>query len=55
MRKKQIACLNSKPDNKISDWPKLKTYADNKINVTEIFKIVMGLVENIVGKGEFAG
>ena len=33
----------------------MKTYADNKINVTKKLKFVLGKVENIVGKGENAG
>ena len=47
--------LNSLPNNKISDWSELKSFADNKINVTEKFKFVLGRLENIVGKGENAG
>ena len=31
---------------------KLKAYADDKINVTEKLKFVLGSVENIVGKGK---
>ena len=34
---------------------KLKAFADDKINVTEKFKFVLGGVENKVGKGENAG
>ena len=37
---------------KISVWSKLKALADDKINVTEKLKFVLGRVENIVGKGE---
>ena len=47
--------FNSLPNNKILDWSKLKAFADNKINWTENLKIVLGRVENIVGKGENAG
>ena len=43
------------PNDKILDWFKLKTFVDNKINVTEKLKFVFGRVENIVGKGENAG
>ena len=39
----------------ILDLSKLKAYADDKINVTEALKFVLGKVENIVGKGENAG
>ena len=38
--------------NKILDWLKLKAFADDKINVTEKLKFVLGGVENIVGKGD---
>ena len=37
------------------DWSKLKTFADDKINVTGKLKCVLGSVENIMGKGENAG
>ena len=47
--------LKSLPNNKILDWSKLKASADNKMNVTENLKFVLGRVENIVGKGENAG
>ena len=42
-------------NDKILDWSKFKVFADDKINVTEISKFVLGMVENIVGKGENAG
>ena len=48
-------CINSFPNNQISDWSKLKAFADNKINDTEKLKFDLGRVENIVGKGENAG
>ena len=47
--------INSLPNKKILDWSKLKAFADDKINLNEISKIVLGRVENIVGKGENAG
>ena len=47
--------FNSLPNDKIQDWLKLKAFADNKITVIEKLKIVLGRVENIVGKGENAG
>ena len=47
-----IPFFNSVPNDKILDWSKLKAFADNKINVTEKLKFVLGRVENIVGKGE---
>ena len=37
------------------DWSNLKASADNKLNVNEKLKFVLGRVENIVGKGENAG
>ena len=45
------ALFNSLPNNKILDWFKLKAFADNKVNVSEKLKFVLGRVENIVGKG----
>ena len=43
------------PNGKITHWSKFKTFADNKINMTEKMKFVLERVENIVGKGENAG
>ena len=43
--------VHSLPNNKTLDLSKLKTYAEDKINVTEKLKFVIGRVENIVGKG----
>ena len=39
----------------ILDWSRLKAFADDKINVTEQLKCVLGRVENIMGRGENAG
>ena len=47
--------INSSLNNKILDLPKLKAFADDKINVTQNLKFALGRVENIVGKGENAG
>ena len=33
----------------------LRALADNKMNVTENFELVLGIVENIMGEGENAG
>ena len=44
----------SLPNDKILDWSKFKTFADNEINVGETLKTVYGRVENFVGKGENA-
>ena len=40
--------LNSLPNVNILDWFKLIAFADNKINVTEKLKFVLGRVVNIV-------
>ena len=47
--------FNFLPNDKISDWSKLKEFADDKIDVTEKLKFVLGRKENIVRKGENAG
>ena len=47
--------FNSVPSDKILDWFKLKAFADDKVNLSEKLKFVLGRVENIVGKGENAG
>ena len=52
---RKTKCFNPLPNNKILDWSKLKALADDKINVTEKVKYVLGRAENIVGKGENAG
>ena len=46
--------LDSFPHDIFLDWFKFKAFADNKIIVTEKLKSVLGMVENIVGKGENA-
>ena len=50
-----IAALNSLSNKKILDRSKKTAFADDKINVTEQLKFVLGRVENIVEKGENAG
>ena len=47
--------VNSLPNNKLLDQSKFKELADNKINATKKLKFVLGMVENILGKGENAG
>ena len=42
--------VNSLPNDKILDWNKMKAFADDKIDVIEKLKFVLGRVENIVGK-----
>ena len=46
---------NSLPNNKILDWSKVKAFVDDKLNVINKLKFVLGWVENIVGKGENSG
>ena len=41
-------------NDKSFNWSKLKAFADDKINVTEKLRFVLGKVVNIVGKGENA-
>ena len=50
-----ISLLNPLPNHKILDWSKLKTFADDKINVTERLKFVPGRVENILCEVENTG
>ena len=50
-----LKLINSLRHNKILDWSKLKAFADNKMNLNEKLKIVLGRVGNIVGKEENAG
>ena len=45
--------ISSLPHN-ILDWFKLEVFADKKVSASEEQKIVLGRVENIVGKGENA-
>ena len=44
--------VNPLPNYKFLNWSNLKGLADDKINVTEKLKFVLGRVENIVGKGD---
>ena len=50
-----VMLVNSLPNDKFLNRSKLKAFADDKINVTEILKFVLGRVENNAGKGENAG
>ena len=43
------------PDDKILGLPKLKTFEDDKLNVTEDTEVVFHRIENIVGKEQNAG
>ena len=47
--------FNSLPNKKILDLSKLEAFADEKLKVTKIMKLLFDRVENIVGKGENAG
>ena len=47
--------MDSLPNDKFSDWSKLKAFADDKSSVAEKLKLVVRRVENILGKGENAG
>ena len=50
-----LSSLNSLPNEKILDWYKFKAFADDKINVTQNLKFVIGNTENNLGKRENAG
>ena len=47
-------CINPFPLYKILDQPKLKAFADNKLNVTKMIIPVFYRLENVVEKGEIA-
>ena len=47
--------VNSLPNDKFLDWSSFKVFADNKIDLTENFKFVLGRVYKTVGKEENAG
>ena len=47
---KNIVVFNSIPNNKILEWSKLKTLADNTINVTQTLKLDLRSIENIAKK-----
>ena len=52
----RFSFFNSLPNEKISNWSKLKAFADDKIIMTEILIfLLLRMVENTVGKGENAG
>ena len=46
--------INPFPHDKILNETKLKAFADDKLNITEMIISVFDRVENIVGKGEIA-
>ena len=47
--------FNPIPDDKILGFPKLKAFADDKLNVTKNVEVVFHRIENIVEKEENAG
>ena len=47
--------FNSLPNDNILDWSKLRKFADDKLSFVEKLKLVLGRVENIVGRGENTG
>ena len=49
-----IPLVNPFPHDKILDRTKLKTFVDDKLNVTNMIISVFDRVENIDGKGEIA-
>ena len=51
-----VGYINSLPKRKnFLDQSNLKDFADDKINVIYKINFLMGIVENMVGKGENAG
>ena len=51
----EVIGMNPLPDDTILSLPKLKAFADDKLNVTQNGKVVFHRIENIVGKEEDAG
>ena len=50
-----MAKCNFLPNDKILDLSKFKELADYKLDASKKLKFVLGMVENILGKGENAG
>ena len=50
-----LMCVNPLPDVKILDLSRLKAFADGNLNVYQKLTLTLGIIENIVGKGENAG
>ena len=50
-----MTCTACKNQGLFGKGSKLRAFADDKINVPEKFKSILGRVENIVGQGENAG
>ena len=47
--------LNSEPNDKILNQSKFKELTDDRIKANKKLKFVLGIEENILGKGENAG
>ena len=47
--------LNSLTNDKTTDWPNFKAFADDNLNEAKMAKLFFDRVENIAGKGENAG
>ena len=47
-----IKVINTLPNDKILAQSKLRALGDDKVNVNEKLKFVLGRAENILGKGE---
>ena len=54
-RLKFLHLVNFLPNEKISDWTKLKAVADDNFNMAPMIKFVSDMTENVVGKEENAG
>ena len=50
-----VKTFNSLPSGILSDWSKLKAFADHNLYVAQMMIYVFDRIENIVGKGENAG
>ena len=48
----QVSYINSLPNDRILNLSKFKAFADDIIIVTQILKLVLERLENIVGKGQ---
>ena len=55
MEERDFKLTDSLPNYKSLEWSKLKAFPNDKINLGEKLKFVMGRIENIVPKGENAG
>ena len=51
----QWKLINCLPKDKNLDQSKMKDFADDKVNVTKKLNLILGGVENIMGKGGNSG